>query len=346
MRKSLADISWQVDEPTYREDPALSYSTLAKFEREGFAHLDTLFDRVESPSLLFGSIVDTLITDGSKAFDDNYIVSDIPAMKPSVEPIVKRIFQQYHNSYTNINDIPDSDLMPIISEFNYQPNWKAATRCNSVRQEGQQYYQTMFMAKGKTVVTQSMYNKAFACVRALKDYPQTRNYFKDNDPFDNVERFYQLKFKGTLNGINYRCMMDLAIVDHENKRIIPCDLKTSSHREYEFPESFIQWQYQIQARLYYRLLRQAMDNDDYFKDFKLCKYRFIVVNNVDNPNPLVWVFEQTEDSGDIIIGDKVFRDPEVIGEELSYYLKESPQVPIGVSLITPNSIEKWAKASK
>ena len=189
MRKSLADISWQVDEPTYREDPALSYSTLAKFEREGFAHLDTLFDRVESPSLLFGSIVDTLITDGAKAFDDNYIVSDISAMKPSVEPIVKRIFQQYHNSYTNINDIPDSDLMPIIAEFNYQPNWKAATRCNSVRQEGQQYYQTMFMAKGKTVVTQNMYNKAFACVRALKDYPQTRNYFKDNDPFDNVERF-------------------------------------------------------------------------------------------------------------------------------------------------------------
>lgn len=345
-RKSLRNISWNVPEEIYRQDPALSYSTLAKFEREGFAHLDTLFDRVDSPSLLFGSIVDTLITDGPKAFDDNYIVSDIPSMKPSVEPIVKKIFQQYHDAYTNINDIPDSNLMPIIAEFNYQPNWKSATRCNSVRQEGQQYYQTMFMAKGKTVVTQNVYNKAFACVRALKDSTQTKSYFKDNDPFDSIERFYQLKFKGSLNGIDYRCMMDLAIVDHNKKCIIPCDLKTSSHREYEFPKSFIQWQYQIQSRLYYRLLRQAMDNDDYFKDFNLCNYRFIVVNNIDNPNPLVWVFEQTKDYGMITIGDAVFRDPETIGEELSYYLKESPKVPIGVSATSPNSIEMWAKTNK
>ena len=31
-RKSLKDISWQVSEEEYRQDPALSYSTLAKYE--------------------------------------------------------------------------------------------------------------------------------------------------------------------------------------------------------------------------------------------------------------------------------------------------------------------------
>ena len=59
IKKSLYDISWKCSEPEYRADPALSYSVLAKYEREGFENLDTLFDRVESPSLLFGSIVDT-----------------------------------------------------------------------------------------------------------------------------------------------------------------------------------------------------------------------------------------------------------------------------------------------
>ena len=62
MNKSLYDISWKVDEPTYRADPALSYSTLARYEREGFNNLDKLFDRIETPSLVFGSCVDTLIT--------------------------------------------------------------------------------------------------------------------------------------------------------------------------------------------------------------------------------------------------------------------------------------------
>ena len=51
-RKSLRDISWQVDEPTYRADPALSYSTLARYEREGFNNLDKLFDSIDTPSLV------------------------------------------------------------------------------------------------------------------------------------------------------------------------------------------------------------------------------------------------------------------------------------------------------
>lgn len=53
-RKSLKDISWNVSEETYRADPALSYSTLARYEREGFNNLDKLFDRLETPSLTFG----------------------------------------------------------------------------------------------------------------------------------------------------------------------------------------------------------------------------------------------------------------------------------------------------
>lgn len=56
-RKSLRDISWQVDEPTYRADPALSYSTLARYEREGFNNLDKLFDRIETPSLVLALVL-------------------------------------------------------------------------------------------------------------------------------------------------------------------------------------------------------------------------------------------------------------------------------------------------
>ena len=98
---------------------------------------------------------------------------------------------------------------------------------------------------------------------------------------------------------------------------------------------------QIQARLYWRLIRQAMNRDDYFKDFKLENYRFIVVNNIDNPVPLVWEFGHTQWLGDFKIGDTLFRDPEKIGKELSHYLEESPAVPMGINMCQPNSIEKW-----
>jgi hypothetical protein len=83
-----------------------------------------------------------------------------------------------------------------------------------------------------------------------------------------------------------------------------------------------------------------MDNDEYFKDFKLLEYRFIVVNNIDNPIPLVWKFSHTMDKGTIELGKKL-RDPEEIGKELHHYLTEKPNVPIGISMDKPNSIEQW-----
>ena len=85
----------------------------------------------------------------------------------------------------------------------------------------------------------------------------------------------------------------------------------------------------------------TMDNDEYFKDFKLGNYRFIVVNNIDNPVPLVWKFEQTMANDVVTVGRKELRDPEVIGEELTYYLKERPAVPKGIEQNKANSIEEW-----
>ena len=70
----------------------------------------------------------------------------------------------------------------------------------------------------------------------------------------------------------------LLYVNYEHKTIIPIDLKTSSKKEWDFPKSFIEWRYMIQACMYWFIIRQNLDNDEYFKDFKLENYRFIVIN--------------------------------------------------------------------
>ena len=61
-------------------------------------------------------------------------------------------------------------------------------------------------------------------------------------------------------------MADLIIIDHNNKLIIPCDLKTSSKDEYNFHHSFIDWSYFEQAQLYWYIIRQNLDKDEYFKE--------------------------------------------------------------------------------
>lgn len=132
----------------------------------------------------------------------------------------------------------------------------------------------------------------------------------------------------------------LIIVDHDRKVIIPIDLKTSGKPEWDFYKSFIDWSYQIQARLYWRVIRDNLDKDPYFKDFKLLDYRFIVVNRK-TLTPLVWECEFTQQKGLIEFNDVELEDPEDIGKELHTYLTSSLSVPIGINLEGTNSLTEW-----
>ena len=115
IEKSLYDISWQVSEPEYRADPALSYSTLARYEREGFNNLDKLFDKIESPSLVFGSAVDTLITGSEEDFNAQFMVAELTAPpSDTLVIIVKRLFEIFKEKYPSLVSIPDDDLLNAI----------------------------------------------------------------------------------------------------------------------------------------------------------------------------------------------------------------------------------------
>ena len=140
IEKSLKSISWLVTEDEYRADPAYSYSTIAKFDREGFEKLDTLFDKVESPSLLFGSCVDTLLTDGQKAFDERFMVADFPSITDTVRKIVEEAFNMFHTEYTTLSDIPVKKLGALVDTFDFYKNWKIETRVNKIVSEGSEYY--------------------------------------------------------------------------------------------------------------------------------------------------------------------------------------------------------------
>ena len=341
MRKSLYDISWQVTEEEYRKDEAYSYSTLAKFERDGFDNLETLFDRVESPSLLFGSMVDTLLTDGQDAFDARFYVAEYPEITDKVRTIVEALFSAYKDTYSSINNIPLEVIIAYTESFEYQKNWKPETRAKVIREQGRDYYSLMYLAQDKQVVSTSLYQDAYDCVEKLRSSEATRWYFAKDNPFDDsIERQYQLKFKGEYEGIKVRCMMDLAVIDHKNKVIYPCDLKTSYKSEWNFYKSFIEWKYPIQATLYAEILKQNIEKDPYFKDFTVANYRFIVICNRTR-TPLVWEYKDTFATVDMTYGKNnqiVCRNWRNIVKDLHYYLTNSPTVPKNINVTIPNDL--------
>lgn len=340
MKKSLKYISWQVDEPTYREDGAYSYSKIAKFHREGFEKLSSLDDKIESPSLLFGQLVDTLLTDGQEAFDEKFFVAVFPELKDSEIAVIKTIFTKT-NGLVTWDKVSNDTIVSSIDECKFQPNWRPETRLKVIKEKGEEYYNLMVLAKDKTLITSEMYVDAQTCVDLLRTSDATKWYFQEDDPFDDsIERLYQLKFKGEYEGIPLRIMADLILVDHKNKIIYPCDLKTSYKAEWNFYKSFIEWGYYHQANLYAEIIRQNIEKDEYFKDFKIADYRFIVICNRTRV-PLVWEWPYTKTTVDFKIGDVEFPNWRGIVKQLDYYLREEPPVPEGIVVEDTNNIAKF-----
>lgn len=350
-RKNFKDVSWDVSEEIYRKDEALSYSTLAKYEREGFNNLDKLFDKIETPSLTFGSAVDSIITGGQKEFDERFMVAEFPQVPDSIVKIVKALFSQWGvgttpNStvYKSLTAIPDREIIAESVIQNYQLNWKPETRAKVIKEKGTEYYNLLFVAGDKTILNTETYNDICNAVSALKNSISTKVLFADNNPFEpEIERLYQLKFKATLDNIPYRCMVDEVFINHAKKQIIPVDLKTSSKPEWDFYKSFVEWKYSIQARLYWRILRANMDKDDYYKDYTLTDYKFVVVNRK-TLTPLVWDCPFTTSKDNLTFGKNnqiVMRDPEVIGKELHNYLTTAAKVPNDIYTDRPNNLESW-----
>lgn len=343
IQKELKDIAWNVTEEQYRADPALSYSTLARYEREGFNNLDHLFDHISSPSLTLGSCVDTLITGSQEEFDKLFYVADIPSIGDKEKDIADNLFSKYGNQYSSMVDIPQENILTVANELAFQKNWRDDTRVKVLRERCSIYYAVKANASDRTVIDLNTYYKVSAMVKALKESPSTHGYFADNDEMSPVRRYYQLKFKAKFENVEYRCMADLIIVNYESKDVYLIDLKTSHKSEWDFYKSFIDWSYSCQGRLYYRIIAANLYKNPYFKDFKVHDYRFIVVNK-DTLKPLVWEFKDTKKFGELTYGRNnqiVIRDPFTIGKELRAYLDNKPAVPNGIDETGTNDIVEW-----
>ena len=323
MLKSIKEIAWNVKEEEYRKDPAFSYSQIAKFEREGWRNLVTLFDRVDTPSLTFGSAVDTLTlpVEGEKQFNDLFMICDFPALSDTLISITKDLFALFGKKYAKLSDIPEVEISNAAIRNNYYvADRYAAFRVKTIKEQCEEYYKLLALAGDKTILSSEDYKDVLDCVNELKSNKYSKPFIV-SDPWDKeTELVYQLKFKGNFQGIQLRCMFDALKVDHANKIIMPIDLKTTGHPEEEFESSFFKWKYYIQARLYTYILKQNLEKDDYFKDFNVLFYRFVVINRK-TKSPIVWIFDGSQSNKDLYYKNELYRDWRPIVEELDWYLK-------------------------
>ena len=341
--KLLSTLSLNISEEQYRDIPALSYSLISRYTNCGFNGLDTIFDKIESSSLTIGSAVDCLLT-APNEFDERFMVCEFSEPPEKVKKAIDIIYENSQAKW--LEEVNNSIIYEAMNMLEYRGNWSDVKRFETFMNEGKDYYRYLVVSEGKTILSQADYEKALNVADAFKGSKATKFYFEPNVEFADTQRFYQLKFKTKLkDDIDYKAMMDLILVDYYKKEITICDIKTTSGKEWDFVHSFLKYNYSYQARLYYRILLDAIKKDEVFKDFKIVGFKFLVAN-VDNPQPLVWDCRLYKSFGDLDYETKsgktiTLKEPEYVGAELKHYLEDKPKVPDEVSLEDENDIEKF-----
>ena len=341
--KLLSTLALNISEEQYRDIPALSYSLISRYTNCGFNGLETIFDKIESPSLTIGSAVDCLLTSPNE-FNERFMVCEFSEPPEKVKKAVDILYSNSDKEW--LEEVDNFAIMDALNTLEYRGNWKDDKRFETFMNEGRDYYRYLVVSEGKTILSQADYEKALKVVDAFKGFKQTCFYFAPNVEFADIQRFYQLKFKTKLkDNIDYKAMLDEIIVDYHKKEITIVDFKTTSGKEWDFVKSFLKYNYDQQARLYYRILRNILDKDEVFKDFKIVGFKFLVAN-VDNPQPLVWNCSFYMSGGELEFetnsGKKIIiKDPEAVGAELKHYLEDKPSVPDNINLEEENDITKF-----
>lgn len=329
--KNIKEITWNVDEATYRADVAYSYSAIARFSREGFRCIPNLYDEISSPSITFGSAVDCLLTEGIQVFKEKFVVCNFQSISDSLITIIKDLHSIFKSDKKTLKDISDEAIHESCIKNNYYVKDSYRNyRLKLVRDEScAEYYDLLQLSENRTVLKMEEFDIVVKTVNELKTNPYTCNLFKDEYLNPHLERLYQAKFKIPYEGVELKCMFDFLIVDHENKIIYPNDLKTTSSNEEDFTKSFIHWRYDIQAKLYTYILQEVISQDEYFKDFRIVDYSFVVINK-NNLSPLIFTLDSiycqtTEDIVGIDENSKetILKDWRVILDDLIYYKQTS-----------------------
>lgn len=351
--KSINDILWNVDEQTYREDPSYHYSLLSDFRSVGIHKAAELFDKTEtkkpSKSLIFGSLVDAMLTDPDKLSLFQNVGSAKDAIK--LTPTEKRVAEfilSYKDVYSLDNVINDSEL--FYNAFVCCDAYSTSTKDKILEKHGaaiiEYVKQALSSASDKMQITEEDYVDAAECKEAIMT-SKMREYFEAMPFDDDVERVFQakIKWRDERTNISYRIMLDNLYVNHTKKIIIPNDLKTSSDYEDEFYRNFIKWNYDIQARLYWRGLYKLIMNDDYFKQFKVLPFQFLVVSRY-SKTPLIWRYDDCCKSGQLVYLKKdntkiILEDPYVLGKLLRDCEEHKNLIRPGLTSMGSNSLEHW-----
>lgn len=257
-------------------------------------------------ALNIGGLVDCLLTTPEE-FDNKYCVPTASEPIGQMAVFIKEILRNktYQEAY-DIAGFKRDSLEAVLDKMN--STWSIYLKEQQECANG-----------AKIAVSKDDYIIAKEVYRSLTTNPYTREYFIENT---GIETFKQLDLIWEYKEIKIRSILDLVRIDHNEKLIKLCDIKTTGYAVDTFEESVYKYQYWLQMGMYALALYQWVSkdrNDLMGYDVQL---KWIVESTKYIGTPQIFSFKQLEQSwkGGVINNKKVKGFTELI-EDFKFYTK-------------------------
>jgi hypothetical protein len=221
----------------YFEAQALNYSTLKALDSDPENLLAA--DKDFSDGLLFGSAVDTLMFDGKEEYDKSFF--QLSASKPtaSLEVLADKYIEVMKTNKMSSRD--NALALQLIKDLGLWGNIKKEeTLLGKLTDEFWDYIDAVHEAGDRYILDPEMNEKVGLAVNTLKTNVWTQWYFNEEE---NKEIVTQLPIIFEAWGRTMKAMLDMVVIDHEKKVIMPCDMKTMGENPKTFPSKILKWRY-------------------------------------------------------------------------------------------------------
>ncbi|MHA1197780.1 MAG: hypothetical protein ACTSQF_00285 [Candidatus Heimdallarchaeaceae archaeon] len=250
----------------------------------------------EKGHFIIGNGVDILLTQTRKEFDEQFAVLTVDKPGPKLMSVIHRIFDTYIIE-KDTEQIRHSTLgMSVESQIildsaaaeGFQSAWVSKTMIANVIKNGQDYFDSLCMNYGKQLVSPDEMHTINEIVESLSTNIRTKFLFKESINKD-IDILYQFPVYFFIGEILCKALLDIVIVNHTEKIVIPYDLKTMGDYTINFDIQARRMRYDIQAAFYTEALTV------HFEGYTINPFIFVVESTIQQGNPLLF-----ETSGDFI----------------------------------------------
>lgn len=296
----------------YHASPAFGHTKIVNFETYGPTTLRDDFVIKPTESMMFGSLVDCLLTRSNDFLSSYYVptckIKPTPSESTFVQYLVTHKINPYSLTDDQLTSILDTCKTYTIYTKNIEKRLEKAKLLYPLIDE-------LLKNAHKQCISQQDLEEAVNCINTLKTAEVTRHIFEKPEHV-----LYQVEL--TDDYLNVHCLFDLLYFDFDNHVIHPIDLKYVSYPERDFiTNSFYKFKYYRQAELYMKLLvnncKMYIVDDD---SWTIAPFKFMVICK-QTLSPMLYEFPIKYDNDKLVISEnKTVKRLEDVIEDIRWHL--------------------------